>query len=120
MSRAALTTGAESPLRAYCERTQTSILSVAKRVGVHYWTAHCWYGAKNVPSLVHAFKLEQATAGGVPAVSWLATKAAQLEWARVADPERFAAQRKAARDRHVKKKRAQLHESGVVKKRASP
>lgn len=119
MGRTPLTTGAESPLRAYCERTQTSILEIATKVGVHYWTAHCWYGAKNVPSLVHAFKLEQATAGGVPAVSWLGTTAAQLEWNRRADPERFAAQRKAAQKRYLVKQKALLHATGVVKKRAS-
>jgi hypothetical protein len=104
--RGELTTGAESPMRAYCERVSVSILSVARKVGVSYWTAWCWHAGRNVPSLVHAFKLEQATGGGVPAVSWLATPAAQLEWNREVDHSRFKRQKKASRKAHMDRVRA--------------
>jgi hypothetical protein len=39
-----------------------------------------WRLGKVMPGLVYAFRIEQATGGGVPVAAWMGTERAKAEW----------------------------------------
>lgn len=60
-------------LSEWMDAQSLSVGELARRVGVDKSSVQAWRVGSGLPSLVAAFRLEQVTAGKVPASSWLAT-----------------------------------------------
>lgn len=106
MTRGQINTGEETPLRAWCERHDASILSVARRLRLSFSTVYNWFTGKRLPDLVNAFRLEKLTEGGVPAVSWLGTARGSTRYSEGIDIDREARQRLESKKRFYARKRA--------------
>lgn len=72
--------GCETPLRAWCEATDTTPFAVSKGLGVAHSAVWKWYKGLTLPSLVLAAKLEEWTDGGVLLVAWLGTDLAKAQY----------------------------------------
>lgn len=72
-----------TPLRAWLDATGTSRYALAKELNCDPKLVKRWTEGVAIPHLVYAFKLEQATQGGVPVASWLGTTLGRELWARM-------------------------------------
>ena len=87
----------ETPLQAWLKMTGRSKYSIAKEMGVDPKIVTVWVSGRGLPSLLNAFKIEKATKGGVPAVSWLGTELGRILWNNSGtDWERLVGQRRQA------------------------
>ena len=57
-----------------------SVAALAGMIGVSPVTVRRWCNGVTMPTLVAGFMVERATAGGVPAASWLATMLGKREY----------------------------------------
>ena len=67
----------ETQLSRWLEARGITLYTFHKRVGICYKSLQWWARGQMIPTLVHAARIEQATSGGVPIVSWLATSMAK-------------------------------------------
>lgn len=70
----------DTRLREWMLENDWSALALAKEWGVDKMTLLNWVNGQIIPALVWAFKIEKATAGQVPASSWLSTEMAKMRW----------------------------------------
>lgn len=69
-----------TPLFEYFDRTKKTEYWLAKTMRVAIKSVHNWNYGISLPSLVHAFKLQQITDGEIPASAWLGTDLAKAQW----------------------------------------
>jgi len=76
----------ETPLNAWLDaHPDWSAYRIAQLMGISYATVGSWRWGRYIPGVVHAFKLEAVTNGGVPASSWLGMDSAKRIWAGTSD-----------------------------------
>ena len=71
---------ASTPLGQWLKSNGHSLTQLAKDVGVCLVQMQFLAYGQRMPGLVTAFKIEQATRGEVPAISWLATELGKYQW----------------------------------------
>ncbi|MEI7705623.1 MAG: helix-turn-helix transcriptional regulator [Deltaproteobacteria bacterium] len=65
-----------NPLTKYLDRTGLSQTQFARQYGFPLTTINGWFDGTRRPSLDAAFRMEKATAGAIPASSWVSRKRA--------------------------------------------
>lgn len=79
-----------TPLLDWMEANSIRDWDLAKKIGCGPMAVTYWKWNQVLPDLVHARKIELATQGGVPMLSWLGTPYGKERWAKVADWEKIA------------------------------
>ncbi len=67
-------------LLGWMKHTHTSAKKLARTLGVCARIVTYWAQGQGLPTLVHAFKIDEVTKGKVPPSSWLATSLAKAQW----------------------------------------
>jgi transcriptional regulator with XRE-family HTH domain len=102
----------DTPLEAWLKMKGVSRYELAKRLGVTPRTVGLWANNQVLPDLVNAFRLQQATEGGVSPENWCGTDLFKFMWTHSnADWEESKKQkRKSNRREYIKRKKGQAHE----------
>lgn len=92
----------ETPLAKWMRETNTSAYEVARRTKISYKQVCKIRDGESMPTLVSAFRIDQATEGKVAPVLWLGTLLGQKHWVETHDWEKWQEQRKEEqrRNRH--------------------
>jgi hypothetical protein len=90
----------ETPLSKWMRESHVSAYEVAKRARISYKQVCKLRDGESLPSLVSAFRIDQATKGGVPPVAWLATPLGRKAWAEDHNWERWMEQRREEQKRN--------------------
>lgn len=72
--------GCPTPLDEWLIQNGVASTTLARRIGCHLRMVDHWRLGKVMPGLVYAFRIEQATGGGVPVAAWMGTERAKAEW----------------------------------------
>lgn len=70
----------DTPLALWLGEHGISPWEFAKTISADRKSVIGWARGTSIPSLIYAFRIEQATNGGVPAASWLGTKLGMRQW----------------------------------------
>lgn len=79
-----------TPLLDWMEENSIRDWDLAKKIGCGPMAVTYWKWNQVLPDLVHARKIELATHGEVPLLSWLGTPYGRERYAKVADWEKIA------------------------------
>jgi plasmid maintenance system antidote protein VapI len=95
----------DTPLDSWLRARELSRYAFAKQLNVSPRSVILWCNNQSLPDLVNAFRIQQATEGGVTPEMWLGTDLARFLWEREsADWEKQRARgRKDNRKRYIKK-----------------
>ena len=108
----------ETPLAKWMRETNTSAYEVAKRAKISYKQICKLRDGECFPSLISAFRLDQATEGKVAPVMWLGTLLGQKLWSEAHDWEKWQEQRKQEQRRN--RQRQEQAKAAETKDSVSP
>jgi transcriptional regulator with XRE-family HTH domain len=93
-------------LKIWLEKRDKSAFEFAKRLQVDPKTVLALCNGEQLPGYITAFKIADATEGGVPAESWLGTELGRLRWAETTfDWNEWLEQKRTATAKHDEKRR---------------
>lgn len=96
-----------SPLGVWLTKRGISVYSFARQIEADYKLCRLWATGRAIPGLIYAFKIDQATGGGVAPSMWIGTTIGQLQWRGAGiDWDKWTAQRDESSKAAKKKARA--------------
>jgi transcriptional regulator with XRE-family HTH domain len=67
-------------LREWLQENNMTMEAFARKMGTNKTHVGWWATGRTLPGLIYAFRIEQVTAGGVPASYWLGTLLGKMQW----------------------------------------